>query len=122
MFKGKPIALHPQLRICLPTLTKYPFKVADFKLKPVRRPLIYTGLAEATLADENLTDKSITTLIRTTATPLTLNSTLTVDQAVKLRSDPVVVKAVTTTDNVLNLEKTSAIKASPTLQKLTVAQ
>lgn len=108
---------HPQLNVCLPKL-EYKFVADDFKL--VAKPFPYTGLVRAVELDDNLTDKSVIRLIETT--PVKLDTSLTVDKAVTLRSDPVLYKAVTTTDPVLTIQKTPAVTASPVLQSLTVAQ
>lgn len=107
---------HPQLNVCLPKL-EYKFVADDFKL--VEKPIPYTGLVRAVELDDNLTDKSVIKLIETT--PVKLDTSLTVENAVTLRSDPVLYKAVTTTDPVLTIQKTPAVTASPTLKQLQVA-
>lgn len=108
---------HPQLNVCLPKL-EYKFVADDFKL--VTKPLPYTGLVRAVELDNTLTDKSVVKLIE--ATPVKFNGSLTVEDAVQLRTDPVLVKAVTTNDEILTIQKTLAVTASPTLQQLKVAQ
>lgn len=108
---------HPQLNVCLPKL-EYKFVADDFKL--VTKPFPYTGLVRAVELDDTLTDKSVVKLIE--ATPVKFNGSLTVKDAVQLRADPVLVKAVTTNDDILTIQKTPAITASPTLQQLKVAQ
>ena len=84
------------------------------------KPLPYTGLVRAVELDDTLTDKSVVRLIE--ATPVNFNSSLTVEDAVELRTDPVLVKAVTTNDEILTIQKTPAVTASPVLQQLKVAQ
>ena len=108
---------HPQLNVCLPKL-EYKFVADDFKL--VTKPFPYTGLVRAVELDDTLTDKSVVKLIE--ATPVKFNGSLTVKDAVQLWADPVLVKAVTTNDDILTIQKTPAITASPTLQQLKVAQ
>lgn len=107
---------HPQLNVCLPRL-EYKFVADDFKV--VAKPFPYTGLVRAVELDTNLTDKSVVKLVESSATKV--DSSLTLDKAVSLRADPVLLKATTTTDEILTIQKTPAVMESSTLQQLKVA-
>lgn len=104
---------HPQLNVCLPKL-EYKFVADDFKV--VAKPFPYMGLVKAVELDTNLTDKSVVKLIESSATKV--DSSLTADKAVSIRTDPVLREAVTSTDEILTLDKTTAVTTSPVLLEI----
>lgn len=108
-----PLEWHPKLNVCLPKL-EYKLVADDFKV--VAKPFPYMGLVKAVELDTNLTDKSVVKLIESSATKV--DSSLTADKAVSIRTDPVLREAVTSTDEILTLDKTTAVTTSPVLLEI----
>ena len=111
-----PLKWHPQLNVCLPQIAYPVFKAEDFVI--AKKPIPYTGLVRAVELDPNLTDRTITGLIKATPVEFKLDNTLSVEKAVELRSDPVIVKAVTNPNaTTLTVEK-ATVSSSPILTQL----
>ena len=111
-----PLKWHPQLNVCLPQIAYPVFKAEDFVI--AKKPIPYTGLVRAVELDPNLTDRTITGLIKATPVEFKPDNTLSVEKAVELRSDPVIVKAVNDPKaTTLTVEK-ATVSSSPILTQL----